>query len=122
MATKKNKEKETAAAQAAPAPERQETQPATVNETSAEENAAAAAPAPEKADKKVETKATATKEERKPKPSAGILEKVGKAVIARYGFKEVYVTSDGQVFPQQSDARNHAADLANKEITKVTKQ
>lgn len=116
MATKKNKEKEAATAQAAPTPEKQETQPATV--TSTEEKAAAVAPAPEKADKKT----AAAGGEKKPKPSAGILEKVGKAAIARHGFKEVYVTSDGQVFPQQSDARNHAADLANKEITKVTEQ
>lgn len=103
MATNKNKEKEAAAAQADPSPKPQTAQ---------------TAPAPEKADKKT----AAAGGEKKPKPSAGILEKVGKAAIARHGFGEVYVTSDGQVFPQQSDARNHAADLANKEITKVTKQ
>ena len=103
MATNKNKEKE-AAAQADPSPK-----PQTAQDAPAET---------EKADKK----AAAAGGEKKPKPAAGILEKVGKAAIARHGFKEVYVTSDGQVFPQQSDARNHAADLANKEITKVTKQ
>lgn len=122
MATNKTKEKETAAAQAAPTPEKQEAQPATVNETSTEKKAATAAPAPEKADKKAETKAAATKEEKKPKPAASVLEKAGKAVIARHGFKEVYVTSDGQAFPLRSDARHHAADLANKEIIKVTEQ
>ena len=104
MATNKNKEKEAATAQAAPPPKPQAAQDAPA-ET-------------EKADKKT----AAAGGERKPEPAAGILEKVGKAAIARHGFKEVYVTSDGQVFPQQSDARNHAADLANKEITKVTKQ
>lgn len=91
MATSKNKEKETAAAQAAPAPE--------------------------KADKKA-----AAGREKKPKPVASVLEKAGKAAIARHGFKEVFVTSDGQAFPLRSDAQHHAADLANKEIIKVTEQ
>lgn len=118
MATNKTKEKETAAAQAAPTLEKQEAQPATV--TSTEEKAAAAAPAPEKADKKAETKATATKEEKKPNSAASVLEKAGKAAIARHGFKEVFVTSDGQAFPLRSDAQHHAADLAGKEIIKVT--
>lgn len=91
MATNKNKEKETAAAQAAPNPEPQ---------------AAQDAPAPEKADKKA--------------AAASVLEKAGKAAIARHGFKEVFVTSDGQAFPLRSDAQNHAADLTGKEIIKVT--
>lgn len=120
MATNKTKEKETAAVQAALTPEKQEAQPATVNETSTEGKAAAAAPAPEKADKKAETKATATKEEKKPNSAASVLEKAGKAAIARHGFKEVFVTSDGQAFPLRSDAQHHAADLAGKEIIKVT--
>lgn len=104
MATNKNKEKDAAAAQAAPTSETQ---------------AAQTAPAETE---KAEKKAAAAKEKKKPKPAASVLEKAGKAVIARHGFKEVYVTSDGQVFPQQSDARSHAADLANKEIIKVTEQ
>lgn len=120
MATNKTKEKETAAAQAAPTPEKQEAQPATVNETSTGGKAVAAAPAPEKADKKAETKATATKEEKKPNSAASVLEKAGKAAIARHGFKEVFVTSDGQAFPLRSDAQHHAADLTSKEIIKVT--
>ncbi len=53
------------------------------------------------------------------KPTDSVLEKVGKAAIKRHGFKEVYVTSDGQVFPSHSDASNHAVDLTNKEILKV---
>lgn len=120
MVTNKSKEKETAAVQAAPTPEKQEAQPATVNETSTEGKAAAAAPTPKKADKKVETKATATKEEKKPNSAASVLEKAGKAAIARHGFKEVFVTSDGQAFPLRSDAQHHASDLAGKEIIKVT--
>lgn len=62
----------------------------------------------------------AAKEEKKPKPAASVLEKAGKAAIARHGFKEVFVTSDGQAFPLRSDAQHHAADLAGKEIIKVT--
>ncbi len=53
------------------------------------------------------------------KPTDSVLEKVGKAAIKRYGFKEVYVTSDGQVFSLHTDAASHAADLTNKEILKV---
>lgn len=105
MATNKNKEKEAAAVQAAPTPETQTAQ---------------TAPAPEKADKKAKTKATATKEEKKPNSAASVLEKAGKAAIARHGFKEVFVTSDGQAFPLRSDAQHHAADLTSKEIIKVT--
>lgn len=106
MATNKTKEKETAAAQAAPTPEKQEAQPATVTETSTEE--------------KADTKATATKEKKKPNSAASVLEKAGKAAIARHSFKEVFVTSDGQAFPLRSDAQHHAADLTSKEIIKVT--
>lgn len=103
MATNKTKEKETVAAQAAPTPETQTAQ---------------TAPAPEKADKK----AAAVKEEKKPNSAASVLEKAGKAAIARHGFKEVFVTSDGQAFPLRSDAQHHAADLTSKEIIKVTEQ
>lgn len=106
MATNKNKEKEAAAAQAAPTPETQTAQ------------AAAVVPAPET--EKADKKATAAKEEKKPKPATSVLEKAGKAAIARHGFKEVFVTSDGQAFPLRSDAQHHAADLAGKEIIKVT--
>lgn len=111
MATNKNKEKETAAAQAAPTPETQteQTAPAPVTE-------APAAAAPEKADKGKEGK----KQKPAAKSAASILENVGKAAIARHGFKEVFVTSDGQAFPLRSDAQHHAADLTGKEIIKVT--
>lgn len=104
MATK-NKEKETAAEQAAQNPEQQAVQeaPAAVTDAPAE-----AAPAK-------------GKEEKKPKSAVSVLEKAGKAAIARHGFKEVFVTSDGQVFPLFSDAKNHASDLSNKEIIKATK-
>lgn len=107
MATNKNKEKETAATQAAQTPETQTEQPVPVIEASAEE--------------KPDKKTSAAKEEKKPKPATSVLEKAGKAAIARHGFKEVFVTSDGQVFPLSSDAKDHASDLFNKEIIKVTK-
>jgi len=118
MATNKNKKTETAASQAAPTPESQTAQaaPETVTETSAEGKTAAAAPDPDNADKKV----GAVKEEKKPKKEVSVLEKAGKAAIARHGFKEVFVTSDGLAFPLRSDAQHHASDLANKEIIKVT--
>lgn len=96
MATNKNKEKEAAA----------------------EEKTAAVVPAPET--EKADKKAAAAKEEKKPKPATSVLEKAGKAAIARHGFKEVFVTSDGQAFPLRSDAQHHAADLTSKEIIKVT--
>lgn len=120
MATNKNKEKEVAAVQAAPTPETQTVQaaPAPVIEAPAEEKVATAMPAPET--EKTNKKATSVKEEKKPKPTASVLEKAGKAAIARHGFKEVFVTSDGQAFPLRSDAQHHAADLTGKEIIKVT--
>lgn len=69
-------------------------------------------------------KAAAKKEDKKPsaKSASSVLEKAGKAAIARHGFKEVYVTSDGQAFPLRSDAQHHAADLTNKELIKVEKK
>ena len=110
MATK-NKGKEAAATQVVKTTEQQAAQeaPAAVTDAPAEATTTEAAP-------------SKGKEGKKTKSAVSVLEKAGKAAIARHGFKEVFVTSDGQVFPQQSDARNHAANLANKEITKVTKQ
>lgn len=109
MATK-NKEKEAAAAQVAQTTEQQAAQeaPATVTDAPAEATVTEAAPA-------------SGKEEKKTKSAVSVLEKAGKAAIARHGFKEVFVTSDGQVFPLFSDAKNHASDLSNKEIIKVKK-
>lgn len=50
-----------------------------------------------------------------------VLEKVGKAIIREHGYEEVYVTADGQAFHLESDAKNHAANLSDREITKVKK-
>lgn len=56
------------------------------------------------------------------KSAVGVLEGVGRATLVRHGLREVFVTSDGQAFPLESDARHHAADLTKKEIIKVTEQ
>lgn len=80
----------------------------------------------ETAKPKTTTKKAATKKSTAKKQDAQsgatILEKVGKAAIARHGFSAVYVTSDGLAFAQEGDAKNHALDLKNNEIIKVTKQ
>lgn len=110
MATK-NKKEETAAVQAAPQPEAQDVaaQAAPV---------AAEAEPPVTADKGKEAK----RQRPAAKSAASVLENVGKAAIARHGFGEVYVTSDGQAFRLRSDAQHHAADLAGKDIIKVTRK
>lgn len=63
-----------------------------------------------------------TKKAKSAQVSETILQKVGKAAIVRHGFSAVYVTSDGQAFAQECDAKSHASDLKNNEIIKVTKQ
>ncbi len=116
----KNKNKETATVQAAPKPEVQET--AT--------QVAPAANTPEAAPAFVETESSVTaadgkegkKQRSAAKSAASVLENVGKAAIARHGFAEVFVTSDGLAFRLRSDAQHHAADLANKNIIKVTRK
>lgn len=50
------------------------------------------------------------------------LRSVGKAILARHNYKAIYVTADGAAFPQEGDAKNHAVDLASKEILKVEKE
>jgi hypothetical protein len=58
---------------------------------------------------------------KKSKSALSALESIGLSAIARHDFPEVYVTSDGLVFPLYSDAQQHAANLAGKNILKVTK-
>lgn len=107
----KNKKEETATVQAVPQPEAQ--------------NAAMQA-VPVAA----ETEPTATVDNGKAtkrqksvaKSASSVLENVGKAAIARHGFGEVYVTSDGLAFRLRSDAQHHATDLACKDIIKVTRK
>lgn len=62
---------------------------------------------------------TAENGKEKKKTTVSVLEQAGKTAIARHGFKEVFVTSDGLAFPLLSDANNHASALFNKEIIKV---
>lgn len=51
--------------------------------------------------------------------TAAVIEAVGKAACKKYGLAKVYVTSDGVVFKQSNDARNHAVKLENKDVTTV---
>ncbi len=69
---------------------------------------------PEEAEKmRQEDKAKAKKS--KPKTTAatatGALHAVGLAACRRHGFPTVWVTADGQCFPQENDARNHGKSL-----------
>lgn len=110
MATKNEKE-DPATVQAAPQPEAQD---------------AAAQVAPIAAETEPPVTVDKGKEAKRQKPvaksAASVLENVGKAAIARHGFEEVYVTSDGLAFRLRSDAQHHAADLACKDIIKVTRK
>lgn len=55
------------------------------------------------------------------KSASSILEKVGKTIIRERGYAEVFVTTDGQVFRLESDAKNHARNLKDREVLKVKK-
>lgn len=55
------------------------------------------------------------------KKSTNILVSVGKAAIKEHGLSVVYVTSDGVVFKNESDAKNHALNLSNSGILTVKK-
>lgn len=50
------------------------------------------------------------------------LKAVGVAACKRHGLEQVWVTVDGQVFPQESDAKAHAKNLQSNEILKVSAQ
>lgn len=45
--------------------------------------------------------------------NASALRAVGKAACKRHGLPEVWVTADGQCFPQENDARNHGKSLGH---------
>lgn len=62
-----------------------------------------------------------TKTQEKPKASVSVLEKAGIAALELNGLQKVWVTSDGQAFALESDARNHAANLKDSQIITVTK-
>lgn len=91
------------------------------NAPSAEEIAQAAAtigaaPAkPGKSESKPKSKAKTEAD-----TGASALKAVGLAACKRHGLAQVWVTSDGQSFPQEGDAKEHAKNLPNKETIKVT--
>lgn len=51
---------------------------------------------------------------------AGALKAVGLEACRRHKLARVWVTSDGQAFPQEGDAKEHAKNLPSKETIKVT--
>lgn len=51
---------------------------------------------------------------------ASALRAVGVEACKRHQLTQAWVTSDGQVFPQEGDAREHAKNLPSNEILKVT--
>lgn len=75
-----------------------------------------------------ESKATKAKSESKPKAKtksetengASALKAVGLAACKRHELAQVWITSDGQAFPQEGDAQAHACNLGDKVILKVT--
>lgn len=75
-----------------------------------------------------ESKATKAKSESKPKAKtksetesgASVLRAVGVEACKRHQLTQVWITSDGQAFPQEGDAKEHARNLGDKVILKVT--
>lgn len=65
-----------------------------------------------------ESKATKAKSETESGASA--LKAVGLAACKRHELAQVWITSDGQAFPQEGDAQAHARNLGDKVILKVT--
>lgn len=47
------------------------------------------------------------------------LVKTARNVMKRHGLKVGYVTADGQTFASRGNAKSHAANLSNKEVTEV---
>lgn len=62
-------------------------------------------------------------EELAPEPlQEKILEQVGWKVLEQHpSLEEVYVSTDGNAFLQESDAKNHALNLEDKTIIKIKK-
>lgn len=54
-----------------------------------------------------------SKAQSKESDGAGALHAVGKAACKRHGLSEVWVTADGQCFPQENDARHHGKSLGH---------
>ena len=79
-------------------------------------------PQPETTEAKSPKGKSETKAKPKAEPAAGAsaLKAVGTAACKRHGLAQVWVTSDGQCFPQEGDAKEHTRNLSSKEIIKVT--
>lgn len=90
-------------------------------EVKAEAKTEGTTPAKSEGKTKKETKPKAeAKSESKPKAEAGgALKSVGLAACKRHGLAEVWVTSDGQSFGGEGDAKAHAANLSDKTILNV---
>lgn len=54
------------------------------------------------------------------KSGTSALKAVGLAACKRHGLAEVWVTSDGQAFSIEGDAKSHARNLGDKTTLKVT--
>ena len=81
------------------------------------------AQSPEEAEKMLrEDKAKSQKAKPKAESDSGAsaLKAVGLEACKRHKLAQAWVTSDGQVFPQEGDAREHARNLPSKELLKVT--
>lgn len=89
--------------------------------TTAAEGAEVKAEAKTESKPKKEAKAkTESKTESKPKAEAGgALKSVGLDACKRHGLAEVWVTSDGQSFGVEGDAKAHAANLKDKTTLNV---
>ena len=94
-------------------------EPTTGAETAAEQ---VNAPKPESTLAKEQKGKTGTKAKQNPKADsgAGALRAVGVEACKRHGLEQVWVTSDGQAFAQENDAKAHAVNLESKETIKVT--
>jgi hypothetical protein len=96
-----------------------------------ENKESAGAPATEalKHSESAEATAPKVKTVTKPKPKGkaktesggtSALKAVGLAACKRHDLEQVWVTVDGQVFPQESDAKAHAKNLQSNETLKVS--
>lgn len=84
------------------------------NNTPLEETAKTPAKTPTKSKAK-----TAVKGESQGAQSGGMLQSIGKDLCKRHGLAKVWVTSDGQGFVQENDAKAYAVNLKDKKITEV---
>lgn len=72
-------------------------------------------------DKTEESREQEAKPKEKAKAEApSMLKAVGIEACKRHSLPVVWVTDDGQCFPEQGDAKAHAVNLKNKGIIKVT--